>query len=235
MILVGELTAGTSERRLQVMQRLGSQVLDLLAGLPTLRAFGREHGPEKRVRALGDANRRATMGTLRVAFLSGMVLELLTTLSVALVAVGIGLRLVYGEVGLEPALAVLVLAPRCTCRCGRSACTSTPRPTGSPRPTRRSRCSTSRCGPSGRHPRPRSPGHGSPSRGEREGGDRDVLAPAGLTATLGSRPLGARSPLRPTLRRRARSWPCPDPVDPARRPRPWSSSGCSRPTPDASW
>ncbi|MHA7132498.1 thiol reductant ABC exporter subunit CydD [Oerskovia turbata] len=111
MILVGQLTAGTSERRLKVMQRLGSQVLDLLAGLPTLRAFGREHGPEKRVRALGEANRRATMGTLRVAFLSGMVLELLTTLSVALVAVGIGLRLVYGEVDLEPALAVLVLAP----------------------------------------------------------------------------------------------------------------------------
>ncbi|WP_435736410.1 ABC transporter transmembrane domain-containing protein [Cellulosimicrobium sp. PMB13] len=111
MILVGQLTAGTSERRLVVMQRLGAQVLDLLAGLPTLLAFGRARGPERRVRALGDANRRATMGTLRVAFLSGMVLELLTTLSVAVVAVGVGLRLVHGGMDLEPAIAVLVLAP----------------------------------------------------------------------------------------------------------------------------
>ncbi|MCB7137958.1 thiol reductant ABC exporter subunit CydD [Cellulosimicrobium marinum] len=111
MVLVGQLTAGTSERRLVVMQRLGAQVLDLLAGLPTLLAFGRARGPEKRVRALGEANRRATMGTLRVAFLSGMVLELLTTLSVAVVAVGVGLRLVHGGMDLEPAIAVLVLAP----------------------------------------------------------------------------------------------------------------------------
>lgn len=111
MILVGQLTQSYSERRLAVMQRLGAQVLDLLAGLPTLRAFGRERGPVARVRELGDAYTRSTMSTLRVAFLSGMVLELLTTLSVALVAVGVGLRLVYGEVGLETALAVLVLAP----------------------------------------------------------------------------------------------------------------------------
>jgi ATP-binding cassette subfamily C protein CydD len=111
MILVGLLTQGRSERGLRVMQRLGSQVLDLLAGLATLRAFGRELGPVARVRELGDAHRRATMGTLRVAFLSGMVLELLTTLSVALVAVGIGLRLVDGGLDLRTGLAVLVLAP----------------------------------------------------------------------------------------------------------------------------
>ncbi|PFG32729.1 thiol reductant ABC exporter subunit CydD [Sanguibacter antarcticus] len=111
MILVGQLTQSTSQRRLAVMERLGAQSLDLLAGLPTLRAFGREHGPAKRVRELGEAYTRSTMGTLRVAFLSGMVLELLTTLSVALVAVGIGLRLVHGDVGLESALAVLILAP----------------------------------------------------------------------------------------------------------------------------
>jgi ATP-binding cassette subfamily C protein CydD len=111
MILVGQLTQSYSERRLAVMQRLGSQVLDLLAGLPTLRAFGRERGPVARVRQLGEAYTRSTMKTLRVAFLSGMVLELLTTLSVALVAVGVGLRLVYGQVDLEVAIAVLVLAP----------------------------------------------------------------------------------------------------------------------------
>ncbi|HEY0216953.1 MAG TPA: thiol reductant ABC exporter subunit CydD [Cellulomonas sp.] len=111
MILIGQLTQGRSDRSLRVMQRLGSQVLDLIAGLTTLRAFGRERGPARRVRALGDAHRRATMSTLRIAFLSGMVLELLTTLSVALVAVAIGLRLVYGELDLFTGLAVLVLAP----------------------------------------------------------------------------------------------------------------------------
>ncbi|MCP2264318.1 ATP-binding cassette, subfamily C, CydD [Promicromonospora thailandica] len=111
MVLVGRLTAGTSQRRLAVVERLGAQVLDLVAGLPTLRAFGRSVGPGARVRALGDASRRATMGTLRVAFLSSMVLELLTTLSVAIIAVGVGLRLVEGGMELEPALAVLVLAP----------------------------------------------------------------------------------------------------------------------------
>ncbi len=111
MWLVGVLTQGRSERGLAAMQRLSAQVLDLLAGLGTLRAFGRERGPAARVQALGDAHRRATMGTLRIAFLSGMVLELLSTLSVALVAVGIGLRLVEGHLDLVTGLAVLVLAP----------------------------------------------------------------------------------------------------------------------------
>lgn len=111
MILVGQLTQKTSEKRLTVMSRLGSQVLDLIAGLPTLRAFGREVGPAKRVKELGQAYTRSTMKTLQIAFLSGMVLELLTTLSVALVAVGIGLRLVYGYVDLETALIILILAP----------------------------------------------------------------------------------------------------------------------------
>ncbi|MFC4555277.1 thiol reductant ABC exporter subunit CydD [Georgenia faecalis] len=111
MALVGWLTQGYAARRLATMQRLGDQVLDLLAGLPTLRALGRERGPVARVRALGDAHRRATMGTLRVAFLSGMVLELLTTLAVALVAVGVGFRLVYGQLDLTTGLAVIVLAP----------------------------------------------------------------------------------------------------------------------------
>ncbi|WP_169164935.1 thiol reductant ABC exporter subunit CydD [Cellulomonas taurus] len=111
MVLIGQLTQGRSERGLVVMQRLGSQVLDLIAGIATLRAFGRERGPARRVQALGDAHRKATMGTLRIAFLSGMALELLTTLSVALVAVSIGLRLVYGNMTLVDGLAVLILAP----------------------------------------------------------------------------------------------------------------------------
>lgn len=111
MWLIGRVTAGYADRRLATMTRLGHQVLDLIAGIPTLQALGRHRGPAGRVRDLGDAHRHATMGTLRVAFLSGMVLELLTTLSVALVAVGIGLRLVHGAMDLRTGLAVLVLAP----------------------------------------------------------------------------------------------------------------------------
>ncbi|WP_338027691.1 ABC transporter ATP-binding protein/permease [Brachybacterium avium] len=111
MVLVGKLTAGRSEELIADMRSLWSQLLDLVDGLPTLRALGREQGPEATVRRLGERHRTSAMGSLRYAFLSSMVLELLTTLCVALIAVGIGMRLVYGEMDLAPALAVLVLAP----------------------------------------------------------------------------------------------------------------------------
>ncbi|KRC37555.1 thiol reductant ABC exporter subunit CydD [Oerskovia sp. Root22] len=187
MILVGQLTAGTSERRLEVMQRLGSQVLDLMAGLPTLRAFGREHGPEKRVRALGDANRRATMGTLRVAFLSGMVLELLTTLSVALVAVGIGLRLVYGEVGLEPALAVLVLAPEVYLPLRQVGMHFHASTDGIAAANQAFEVLDEPLRPVGTTPAPSLAGARISFEGVSvRAGDRDVLAPAALTTTFGS-------------------------------------------------
>jgi ATP-binding cassette subfamily C protein CydD len=111
MALVGLSTQTAADRRLRTLQRLGAQVLDLLTGLETLRAFGRERGQATRIRDVGDAYRRATMRTLRSAFLSALVLETLTTLSVALVAVGIGLRLVHGDLSLETGLLVLILAP----------------------------------------------------------------------------------------------------------------------------
>ena len=111
MILIGLLTKGKSEKTLAAMTTLSSQLLDLLAGLPTLRALGRQQGPAERVRELGDGHRRTTMSALRVAFLSSMVLELLATLCVALVAVSIGLRLVYGDMSLEPGIVALILAP----------------------------------------------------------------------------------------------------------------------------
>jgi len=185
MVLVGQLTAGTSERRLVVMQRLGAQVLDLLAGLPTLLAFGRARGPERRVRALGDANRRATTGTLRIAFLSGMVLELLTTLSVAIVAVGVGLRLVHGGMDLEPAIAVLVLAPEVylplrqvgmhfhASTDGIAAAQQAFEILDEPAPEQ------------GRRPAPRLAGSTLALRGAGvRAGDRGVLAPAGLDLVL---------------------------------------------------
>ncbi|MEE1649820.1 thiol reductant ABC exporter subunit CydD [Brachybacterium sp. J144] len=111
MILVGKLTVGRSEALIADMRALWAQLLDLVDGLPTLRALGRERGPELTVRTLGDRHRASAMGSLRYAFLSSMVLELLATLCVALIAVSIGMRLVYGEMDLAPALAVLVLAP----------------------------------------------------------------------------------------------------------------------------
>ncbi|WP_345001537.1 thiol reductant ABC exporter subunit CydD [Tsukamurella soli] len=111
MILVGLLTRDRTSRRLAATSRLSAQLLDLVAGLPTLRALGRERGPEARVRDLGERSARETMASLRVAFLSSMVLELLATLCVALVAVGIGLRLVYAEMGLAAGIFALILAP----------------------------------------------------------------------------------------------------------------------------
>lgn len=111
MWLIGVATQRTTEKRLAAQQRLNARVLDLVAGLATLRSLGRARGTVGRVRELADAERRGTMATLRVAFLSGAALELLATLSVAMVAVGVGLRLVEGEVALVTGLAVLILAP----------------------------------------------------------------------------------------------------------------------------
>ena len=111
MVLIGRLTQQHSRDRLAAMERLGAQVLDLIAGLPTLKALGREQGPAARVEQLGRAYNRTTMSTLRVAFLSGAVLEFLTTLSVAVVAVEVGFRLVYGDLDLATGLLVLMVAP----------------------------------------------------------------------------------------------------------------------------
>ncbi|MCK6211972.1 thiol reductant ABC exporter subunit CydD [Georgenia sp. EYE_87] len=111
MWLIGVLTQRFAAEKLVAMERLGGQLLDLLAGLSTLKALGREHGPGRRVGELGRAYTRTTMATLKVAFLSGAVLEFLASISVALVAVTIGMRLVYGNVDLTTALAVLMLAP----------------------------------------------------------------------------------------------------------------------------
>jgi len=111
MWLIGVLTQRFAADKLAAMERLGGQLLDLLAGLSTLKALGRERGPGRRVGQLGEAYTRTTMATLKVAFLSGAVLEFLASISVALVAVTIGMRLVYGDVDLTTALAVLMLAP----------------------------------------------------------------------------------------------------------------------------
>lgn len=111
MVLIGKMTQGFSSQKLSAMERLGAQLLDLLTGLPTLRALGREKGPEAHLVRLSKQNTRTTMATLRVAFLSGGVLEFLATLSVALIAVQVGMRMVHGDLSLEVGLVVIMLAP----------------------------------------------------------------------------------------------------------------------------
>ncbi|MFG2650729.1 thiol reductant ABC exporter subunit CydD [Streptomyces sp. NPDC048436] len=109
--LVGLHTARRTARQWQLLARLGGHFLDVVAGLPTLRAFGREQHQARVMGEMAEAHRRATMRTLRVAFLSSFVLETVATLSVALVAVPVGLRLLDGELDLRAALTVLFLAP----------------------------------------------------------------------------------------------------------------------------
>ncbi|WAJ47688.1 thiol reductant ABC exporter subunit CydD [Mycobacterium sp. Aquia_216] len=111
MVLIGLATADRSSAALVAMTTLQGRLLDLIAGIPTLRALGRASGPEHRIAELAAAHRRSAMATLRIAFLSALVLELLATLGVALIAVGIGLRLVFGEMSLTTGLTVLLLAP----------------------------------------------------------------------------------------------------------------------------
>ncbi len=111
MILIGLVTKDRSTAALAAMTTLQSRLLDLIAGLPTLRALDRAAGSTGRIAELSAAHRRSTMSTLRITFMSALVLELLATLGVALVAVGVGLRLVFGETTLFAALAALLLAP----------------------------------------------------------------------------------------------------------------------------
>ncbi|MFC5995860.1 thiol reductant ABC exporter subunit CydD [Pseudonocardia hispaniensis] len=111
MALVGWHTQARTRRQWRLLHRLGGHFLDVVEGLPTLALFRRAKAEAELVRRVSDDHRRATMGTLRVAFLSAFVLEVLATLAVALVAVEVGLRLLYGELNLETALLVLILAP----------------------------------------------------------------------------------------------------------------------------
>jgi thiol reductant ABC exporter CydD subunit len=111
MWLVGRFTERRTRERWQALARLSTHFLDVVRGLPTLRAFNRAGAQAERIAEVGDRYRRATMGTLRVAFLSGAVLELAATLGIALVAVVVGVRLVEGGLGFEAGLTVLVLAP----------------------------------------------------------------------------------------------------------------------------
>ncbi|MFF4087878.1 thiol reductant ABC exporter subunit CydD [Streptomyces nigra] len=111
MMLIGWATQSRMDRQWRLLSRLSGHFLDVVAGLPTLKVFGRAKAQAESIRRITGEYRRATMRTLRIAFISSFALELLSTLSVALVAVSIGMRLVHGEMSLYDGLVVLVLAP----------------------------------------------------------------------------------------------------------------------------
>ncbi|MFF8275608.1 thiol reductant ABC exporter subunit CydD [Streptomyces lateritius] len=111
MILIGWYTQARMDRQWKLLSRLSGHFLDVVAGLPTLKVFGRAKAQAESIRSITAEYRRATMKTLRIAFLSSFALELLSTLSVALVAVGIGMRLVHGDLDLYTGLVILILAP----------------------------------------------------------------------------------------------------------------------------
>lgn len=111
MALVGWMTEAITRRRWAVQTRLANHFADLVAGLPTLQVFGRAKAQARGLKDSEDKHRSETMRTLRVSFLSALVLELLATLSVAVIAVTIGFRVVYGQLDLTTALFVLILAP----------------------------------------------------------------------------------------------------------------------------
>ncbi|MEU2231592.1 thiol reductant ABC exporter subunit CydD [Streptomyces vietnamensis] len=111
MILIGWYTQARMDRQWTLLSRLSGHFLDVVAGLPTLKIFGRAKAQAESIRAITSEYRQATMRTLRIAFISSFALELLATLSVALVAVTIGMRLVHGELDLSTGLVILILAP----------------------------------------------------------------------------------------------------------------------------
>jgi thiol reductant ABC exporter CydD subunit len=111
MVLIGDTAEDISRRQWKTLGDLSARFLDVLQGLSTLKLFGQSKAQIKRLRALGETHRMATMRVLRVAFLSALVLELVATISTAIVAVQVGLRLLYGRLEFQQAFFVLILAP----------------------------------------------------------------------------------------------------------------------------
>jgi ATP-binding cassette, subfamily C, bacterial CydCD len=195
MVLVGWATRDRMDRQWRLLGRLSGHFLDVVAGLPTLKVFGRAKVQADSIRRITGDYRRATLRTLRIAFLSSFVLELLAMISVALVAVGIGMRLVHGELDLRTGLLVLVLAPEAYLPLRQVGRCTTRRPRGSPQPGRSSRCWRRTA------VRPPAPPGPRPICGRRHCGSRGWWS---------ARADG--SVRRPSPSRRARCWPSPDPA-----------------------
>jgi thiol reductant ABC exporter CydD subunit len=111
MALVGATTREHTDTQLGALQRLAGHFLDVVAGLETLKVFGRARAQARAIARVTDLYRRRALATLRITFLSSLILELVATLAVAIVAVAIGIRLMHGGMGLRAGLFALVLAP----------------------------------------------------------------------------------------------------------------------------
>lgn len=111
MILVGLAAKSKAQRQFERLGQLGGHFMDVLRGLPTLQMFNRSRAQIDIISSISEEYRKTTMGTLRLAFLSSFVMELFATLSTAIVAVFLGLRLISGEIGFEHAFLVLLLTP----------------------------------------------------------------------------------------------------------------------------
>jgi thiol reductant ABC exporter CydD subunit len=109
--LIGMATGRRAAQRWRALATLAHHFHDVVSGLPTLRVFGRAQAQHEQIARVTNEYRRATMATLRLAFLSSLALELVATMSVALVATEIGLRLAYGHLDLRTGLLVLICAP----------------------------------------------------------------------------------------------------------------------------
>lgn len=110
-VLIGKYTSEAMRKRWRTLGILSGYVLDLLSGLTTLKLFGRDKAQGEKISEVGDRYRVETMRVLKISFLTSLALEIIATLSVALIAVAIGLRLVDGEFELWRGLVILILAP----------------------------------------------------------------------------------------------------------------------------
>lgn len=111
MVLIGLATRTVQQKQWRTLGRLAARFADTVQGLSTLKVFGRQHRAVRSIEKVTDTYRIETMRVLRVSFLSGFALELLASISVAIVAVSIGFRLVDGSLALAVGLFVLLLAP----------------------------------------------------------------------------------------------------------------------------
>ncbi|BCL78490.1 thiol reductant ABC exporter subunit CydD [Ktedonobacteria bacterium brp13] len=111
MILIGRIAEEHTQKQWLDLSRMSAHFLDAIQGLPTLKIFGRSQEESKRIKEVSETFRQSTMKVLRVAFLSGMVLEFMAAMAIALVAVMLGIRLLNQDISFEKALLVLLLAP----------------------------------------------------------------------------------------------------------------------------
>src|SRR6266496_30676 len=111
MILVGSYAEEHIQRQWIALARMSAHFLDIVQGLPTLKLFGRSEAQSARIAQVSETFRERTLNVLRIAFLSGAVLEFMTAIAIGLIAVTLGVRLLNGGIAFEPAFLVLLLAP----------------------------------------------------------------------------------------------------------------------------